>query len=84
MSNKRRSRKTGPALSENQALHLLIGICFDSHEGRELGFPFRDDEHRRQLWEQNRDWLMAVQLCPDGLRKRKPGTYPAGWLDYDG
>ncbi len=84
MSNKRRSRKTGPALSENQALHLLIGICFDSHEGRALDFPFRDEAHRRQLWNENRDRLIQKDVGPGGgLVQREPGTRPAAFWAFD-
>ncbi len=74
---KRRSSRGKTQLTEDQVQHLLIGFCIGSD------FPFESDEHRRQLWELHKDRLLTVEICPDGLRERKPGTYPAAWFDYE-
>lgn len=74
VKSKKRVQK---GLSDDQLQHLLIGYSIDG------SFPFRDDEHRRQLWELHKDRLLTVEICPDGLRERKPGTYPAAWFDYE-
>lgn len=84
MSRKRKSKKGGSRLSENQVLHLLLGFCFNSFEGRELDFPFRDEAHRRQLWQENRDRLIRRGVGDGGvLVRREPGTRPAGWWSCD-
>ena len=80
----RRRSKKGSGLTENQLLHLLTGDCFDSMEGRAPGFPFRSDDHRRQLWRENRHRLIDKDVGDDdGLVKREPGTRPAAWWSYD-
>jgi len=75
----RRRSKKGSGLTENQLLHLLTGDCFDSMEGRDLGFPFRSDDHRRQLWRENRHRLIDKDVGDDdGLVKRETRNTAGG------
>lgn len=84
-NGKRRSqKKSNLPLSFNQILHLLLGWCFGSMEGRDLQFPFQSEEHRRQVWEDNREFLINKDANGDAeLAQREPGTRPAAWWDYD-
>ena len=76
-TRKRRSRTAAGRLSEDQEQHLLEGWCLDCcipwH--RKVGFPFKSEEHRREVWEENRDYLLSK--CP-------PGTIAAAARQYDG
>lgn len=84
MARKRRSKKGGSRLSENQVLHLLLGFCFNSFEGRALDFPFRDEAHQRQLWNENRDRLINKDVGDGGGPvRREPGTRPAAFWAFD-
>lgn len=84
MARKRRSKTNRLApLTDDQTLHLLIGWCFNSFKYKNTDFPFEDDEHRRQLWEHNRDYLVDKDINYTGVCKRKPGTRPAAWWDYE-
>ena len=84
MARKRRSQTNRLApLTDDQTMHLLIGWCFNSVKYRGLDFPFEDEEHRRQLWEHNRDFLIDKDVGNQWLYTRRPGTRPAGWWDYE-
>jgi len=86
MSGKRRSRRMAHGgLSENQILHLLNGHCWDSMEGCQPGFPFRDEQHQRECWRKHRDLLIGKDLdeATGRLVEREPGTRPAGFWAYD-
>lgn len=56
--------KQRKGLTENQKTHLLNGWSLDSRDGRNPGFPFRDEDHRRELWFEHREELMANCLIP--------------------
>jgi len=64
-------------LTSDQKYHLLKGFTLlsfpDPYFGR-MSYPFQDEDHRRQLWEQHKAELMKEV----GKNYR-----PAGWWDYD-
>ena len=75
-NRKRRSRLATGRISEDQEMHVCDSWCVDPcipWYGKP-GFPFRSDEHRREVWEANRAHLMA----------RYPGCDLAAAGDYDG
>ena len=76
-NRRRRSRVATGALSPDQEAHLLGDLVLDVCEPwyRKLGFPFRDADHRREVWEENRDYLLSK--CP-------PGTVADAARQYDG
>ncbi len=74
-TTKRRSSKTGGSLTEEQATDLLIGISMADK-------PFRDDDHRRQCWDANKQHLIDKDYSINGIHKREPGTRPHAWWMY--
>ncbi len=88
-NRRRKFQKQRIALSHEQRMHLLWGWSLDVNpkkEGfRSPGFPFRDEEHRRSRWFENRDFLMAHMgrernMTDLGFRY---GARPAAWWDYE-
>ena len=83
MTNKRRmSRASKPAniLTEDQTMDLLEGWSLSSKQG-----SFKSEEHRRELWEQNRENLLNKKAVGFGesVIEREPFTRPAAWWDYE-
>ena len=86
-------RKTaGTDLTEDQLQHLLHGWCLDTmhhpffHENGDLQFPFKNDEHRRELYFANKDYLfsLAGQGHVNGLfTELKAGAKPRAFYDYE-
>lgn len=73
-----RSKKRNKGeLTEDQACHLLCGMCVWPE------FPFKNEEERRRLWEQNRDWLITRCVAGGEFTDREPGTRPTAWWDYE-
>jgi len=67
-NRKRRSRIATGRLTEEQESHLTEGWCIG-------GFPFQSEEHRREVWTANREYLLS--RCP-------PGTIADAAREYDG
>ena len=76
----RSKKKNRGELTEDQLHHLLIGLCAGDD------FPFKSEEHRRELWERHKAFLITKDLSPDdnlALVDREPGTRPHAWWNYD-
>ncbi|MDA2937029.1 hypothetical protein MYX75_02040 [Acidobacteria bacterium AH-259-A15] len=86
MPRKRRTPKICAlqGLNRERIEHLIKGSV---HAGNQ--FPFDDEEHRHQLWEENREYLMSLRGDPDSIdywgetTLYLPATRPAGWWDYE-
>ena len=65
-NRRKRLRECVSRLSEDQEQHLLERWVLDVCEPwfQKLGFPFRSDEHRREVWMANREYLLSK--CPPG------------------
>ena len=78
-------RKKAVGLTESQIHHLISGWCIDSpvrwHE--RLGFPFKDEDHRKEAWGENRDFLMTLRNDELSYGTYLQGTRPGAWWDYD-
>jgi len=76
-NRRKRLRECVSRLSEDQEQHLLERWVLDVCEPwfQKLGFPFRSDEHRREVWMANREYLLSK--CP-------PGTIADAARKYDG
>jgi hypothetical protein len=78
-------RKKAVGLTESQIQHLVLGWCIDSpvrwHE--RLGFPFKDETHRKEAWTENRDFLMTLRNDEPSFSTYPQGTRPGAWWDYD-
>jgi hypothetical protein len=93
MTNKtRQTRGRHSFLTGRQTEHLLYGFClpFDPAEygHRDIKFPFRDEAHRRQCWQENREYIMSlegIERVPGvfGHTPLRKGKKPAAMLDYD-
>jgi hypothetical protein len=87
--NKRKLRKTKPMrLTADQSVHLLCGWCLDSVDGRSPDFPFKDEEHRKQCWIENRDLLMSNMDIPYKQRESfrdigRQQIRPLAWWQYE-
>jgi len=106
MPTNRTRRKKGRKsdLSSDQLQHLISGNVLDGPEPRLGGIdrhgfpmPFRDDDHRRQMWIENRDYIMGLEgqevthpqyfwsdTNSEGRRVYfLPGEMPAAARDYE-
>jgi len=73
----RRARQAIGRLTDDQVNHLLGDLVLDVCQPwyRKLGFPFRDEADRRQMWEEHREYVLSK--CP-------PGTVADAAREYDG
>ncbi len=89
----RHVKHVGAPLHEDQLGHLQhgpAGVFFHDAPAM-LGygtrtFPFKDEEHRRQLWAEHREQLLAYKFgftMDEKLGPREPGTRPAAWWNYE-
>lgn len=79
-------------LTEDQVMHLCHAWMLDwlyhpfyALHG-DIGFPFRDDAHRRQLYFKHREYLLGLagKGHIDGLFAELPaGEKPAAFFDYE-
>lgn len=76
MPTKLRAGKRQTRLSEDREAHLVSGMCLDSpvRWHSRLDYPFKDEVHRKKLWLQHRDDLIARWGPVELLR---------GWFDYE-
>jgi len=76
-NRRKRLRHVIGLLSPDQEQHLLEGWCLDCCIPwyRKVGFPFESEEHRRDVWQKNREYLLSK--CP-------PGTIANAARKYDG
>ena len=84
----RRTRGARLPLTGQQTLHLLRGWCLAVNtEYDDLGFPFRDEAHRKELWVQHRDYLMSlsgVGRIPGVFGgSLKAGEKPSAYYEYE-
>lgn len=88
----RRIKQQRRPIDADQMTHLIRGWSMDvdprkygSKDGR---FPFRDDVHRRQLWDENKERIMAgiadgsIHL-EIGCRPFPVDKVPAAMADYE-
>jgi hypothetical protein len=75
-NRKRKLRAVVSRLSEDQEQHVCEGWALDGCVPWHgvCGFPFRDPEHRAEVWKANRDFLLA----------KYPGATLAAQVDYEG
>lgn len=89
--------KSRNRLTHDQICHLLYGDCLDgvkpdyhmgSGERWRMSFPFKDDDHRRQMWTENEDFLMDYigkepkEYCFFARPIEKPEDI-SGYRDYE-
>lgn len=76
MPTKLRAGKRQTRLSEDREAHLVSGTCIDSpvRWHSRLDYPFKDEAHRKKLWLQHRDDLIA---------RWGPVELLSGWHDYE-
>jgi hypothetical protein len=58
----------------DQDCHLSIGFAFFGGDK----FPFVDERHRREMWEANRDEILA-----EYIEGKRPGRRPVAFWEYD-
>lgn len=87
----RKQRYAVERLTPGQLMHLIHGWCLDNNrhpyfrENRDLGFPFKDDGHRRELYFMHKEYLhsLAGKGNIDGLFAALPeGKKPKAFYDY--
>lgn len=71
----KRRQTENVALTDHQVQHLMWGWVFFDTTDPNL-FPFRDDAHRRELWNLHREQLMHHEDL-------SPGQTPRAYRDYD-
>ena len=85
-------KNTDHSLTDDQLTHLVQGFSLDNQfhpyyeKNGDLGFPFRDERHRRQLYLKYRDFLhgLAGKGPVDGLfGELRAGKRPAAYYDYE-
>lgn len=76
MPTRMRTGKRQTRLSEDRMAHLVSGTCIDSpvRWHSRLDFPFKDEAHRKKVWFQHREELVARWGPVELLR---------GWHDYE-
>ena len=80
------------ALTPDQIMHLLHGWCLDDATHPyyklhgDLQFPFRDDEHRKELYFKNHDYILSLSgKDVDGVfAGLEAGKKPKAFYDYEG
>jgi hypothetical protein len=91
-NRRRRTRQVFTELSEDQLAHLLTGNCLDDCQNEfyrahgDPGFPFLSEEHRRETYFRQRDYLLSLTgKGKIGLffGKLKPGERPKAFHDYE-
>ena len=73
-------------------MHFFHGWTLDDcfhpfyHLHGDSQFPFASDEHRRQLWFENRTWLLSLagQEVPGVFAGLPDGQKPKAFYDYEG
>jgi hypothetical protein len=94
MGNRRMKHGLAEALTLDQEQHLVEGWCLDGCKpaGAKLGYPFKDEVHRRAVWEANRERIMAMRGKDDpganNYFEGQPtgfahGSRPHAWWNYD-
>jgi len=83
----RKLKKINERLTGLQVCHLLRGYSLAVYPGADIHMPFKDDEHRRELYFQNRNYLFSLEgvekipgVFGGGL---KIGEKPAAYYDYE-
>ena len=77
--------RSGSVLTGRQIEHLLRGWCLAvCTEFGNIHYPFRDDDHRRQLWFENKDYLLGLSGRVKGVfGEIKKGDKPRAMIDYE-
>jgi hypothetical protein len=86
-----KKKKNGTELTEDQIHHLLHGWILDTlyhpfyNFHGDLGFPFRDEEHRRKLYFEHKNYLfsLAGKHMDFLFRQLKTGEKPRGYFNYE-
>lgn len=84
----RKARKRRQRLTGRQIEHLIYGWALGGTLDSPVP-PFESEEHRRQCWEDNRDYILSlegVERVPGvfGCVPLKKGEKPQAMLDYEG
>ncbi|HEX9849263.1 hypothetical protein [Candidatus Deferrimicrobium sp.] len=76
MPTKLRTGKRQTRLSEDRMAHLVSGTCLDSpvRWHSRLHYPFKDEKHRRAVWFQHREEIVA---------RWGPVELLQAWADYE-
>ena len=92
-NRKRVARNRRAEITGRQLEHLIFGWCLAvGHEYMNLhgrrDFPFRDEEHRRELWFAHKDYIMSMQGAERipgvfGAFPLRKGQKPEAWKDYE-
>lgn len=82
---KTKRRLVAGSLTKPQLAHLCIGHCLSTvvkwHD--KLNFPFQNEEHRKRLWEENRDYILGLRDQIEFFIGYQSGSRPAGWWSYN-
>jgi hypothetical protein len=74
MGRKPKNDKT--TLTGRQIEHLLRGWCLGACPGPDIHYPFDNEEHRKALWFEHKDYLLSLEGRVPGvfgiIKKRKP------------
>lgn len=82
-------KRTGSKLNGRQTEHLLYGWCLAVCDGPDIHFPFRDVNHRREMWLEHKEYLFSLEGVAriPGVFGNTPlpkGKKPSAFYDYEG
>ena len=93
---KTRNKKSANGLTGDQLHHLCHGWILSNqyhgyfHLHRDLQFPFRDEDHRREVYFQNRDFILSCAGKGHHFEgfwlfaELREGELPRAYHDYEG